>query len=152
MSKLKELLAEKRESLQLVYGILLIVLIPVLIAYNTIFILSTYNDSIDTDLQLKMRLIGRTMYADLQEDLGDQAKIQAKVEAITGRNTELENVSVLIPQDDGYKIIASSNKDELEKKVTFYFYHVAWDKKDNDCLITNSLQMATTEEGQELGE
>jgi len=150
MSKLKELLAEKRESLQLIYGILLIVLIPVLITYNTIFIISTYNDSIDTDLQLKMRLIGRTMYADLQEDLSDQAKIQTKVESIASRNNELENVSVLVPQDDGYKIAASSDKDEIGKKVTFYFYHIAWDKKDNDCLITDSLQMATTEEGQEL--
>lgn len=150
MTKLKELLAEHRESLQLLYGILLIILIPTLIAYNTIFIIGNYNDNIDSDLQLKMRLVGRTIYADLQDDLGDEASIQAKIERVSAKNSELENISVLVPEDEGYKIIASSNKEEIGKSLTFYFYQSAWIQSDNNGLITDSLQLATTDDGQEM--
>lgn len=150
MTKLKELLAEHRESLQLLYGILLIILIPTLIAYNTIFIIGNYNDNINSDLQLKMRLVGRTIYADLQDDLGDEASIQAKIERVSAKNSELENISVLVPEDEGYKIIASSNKEEIGKSLTFYFYQSAWIQSDNNGLITDSLQLATTDDGQEM--
>lgn len=148
--KLKEILADHRESLQLVYGIFLIVLIPSLIAYNTIFIIGNYNKNIDTDLQLKLRLTGRTIYADLQDDLADKEKIQTKVERIAAKNSELANIAVLVPQDDSYEIVASSNKDEIGKKLTFYFYRNAWIQSDNNGLITDSLQLATTDDGQDL--
>ena len=148
--KLKEILADHRESLQLVYGIFLIVLIPSLIAYNTIFIIGNYNKNIDTDLQLKLRLTGRTIYADLQDDLNDKEKIQTKIERIAAKNSELANISVLVPQDDSYEIIASSDKDEIGKKLTFYFYRNAWIQGDNNGLITDSLQLATEGDGQDL--
>lgn len=149
--KLKQLLIDHRENLQLTYGVFLIVLIPLLIICNTFFIINRYNENTDRDLQLKMRLTGRTIYADLQDDLANEVNMQTKIEKIAKRNSELENLAVLIPQDDNYKIIASSNKEEIGKTLTFYFYQNAWSQPDNDGLITNSLLLATATDGQEMG-
>jgi len=40
---LREFFIKNRETLQLIYGIVLIILIPLLIAFNTIFIINKYN-------------------------------------------------------------------------------------------------------------
>lgn len=171
--KIKEFLANHRENFQLIYGIFLIVLIPILIAFNTFFIISTYNDNIDAILRMKTLTIGRTIYTALQEDLNDYDTVQQRIEKLSQRNDELENIEVLIPAtepantsqqnstdinadtsssetSDGYKIIASSDKTEIGKFLTFYFYQSVWSQPDNDGLSTDSLQLAATEDGSSL--
>lgn len=142
--KFKEFFVKNKETAQLVYGIVLIIIIPVLIAVNTILIINRYNRSIDTILQRQALSFGRGVYALLKDNLSDQQIIQTKIKELKQKNVEIEDLIILKPQNDEFKIIASVNDENLNKIVSFYFYNVAWKQLDNDGLATNSLDLASS--------
>lgn len=139
---IREFIANNREALQIIYGVILIILIPVLIAYNTIFIINKYNASADVALQRQALIVGRSVYALLKDDLGKSEAIQKKVDEVFGKNSEIQELSVIEPEGDDFKVIASSQKSDIGKKVNFYYYKMAWLQPDNDGLATDSLKLA----------
>jgi len=60
---LKDFFAKNRETLQLIYGVALIILIPLLIAFNTVFIINKYSKNLDVALQRQALTVGRSIYA-----------------------------------------------------------------------------------------
>lgn len=150
MTRLKELLTDHRETLQLAYGIFLIILIPALIAINAISLMKRYNDGMDAALQRNALATGRTIYAELEDDLGNDGLIQKKIRLIASRNKELKNIEVLLPEGNAFKIIASSKEENIGKTVDFYSYHFAWIQPDNDGIATDSFDAGSAAEGQDL--
>lgn len=127
----------------MVYGVILIVLIPVLIAYNTLIIVNNYNKNIDVSLQRQALSAGRSISALIKSDLSDGGNLQEKIELLKLKNTDIEELSILEPADDDFKIIASSNKDDIGKIYDFYYYKMAWSQPDNDALATDSLRLSS---------
>lgn len=144
MTRSKEILTEHREALQLIYGILLIILIPSLIAYNTVSIISRYNDGMDDALRRQALALGRSIYAGMEADLDDADKLQEDIGKISGRNTDMEKIQVLVPKNGGFEVIASSEEADIGKTLDFYYYQVAWLQPDNDALATDSLTLAAS--------
>lgn len=136
--------------MQLAYGIILIILIPLLIAYNTVFIIKQYNKSMDVALQRQALTVGRSIYALIKSDLGDNNAMQKKIEALSGKSGDVEELAILKPEKDNFKIIASSKNENIGKVFGFYYYNQAWIQPDNDGLATDSLLLAHTAEGQEM--
>jgi signal transduction histidine kinase len=147
---LKEFLVKNRETAQLVYGVILIILIPLLIAFNTVFIIKQYNKSLDVSLQRHALSIGRTIYAYLKNDLSNTASLQEKIEILANINIEIEEISVLEPSGENFKIAASSNKEIKDKILNFYYYQMAWLQPDNNGLATDSLRLSATAEGESI--
>lgn len=148
----KQFIEKNRVALQLAYGIILIVLIPLLIAYNTVFIIKKYNQSLDAALQRQALTVGRSIYALIKGDLSDNEKIQEKIESLSQKNLEFEDLAVLRPEGDDFKIIASAKKENIGQVLSFYYYKTAWMQPDNDALATDSLRLAATAEGKKLVE
>jgi signal transduction histidine kinase len=148
--KLKEFFIQNKETIQLIYGVLLVVLIPLLIAYNTFFIIGKYSENLDVALQRQVLSVGRSIYALIQDNLEDEEFLQKKIKELANRNSEFEELSVLIKEDESFKIIASSKEDDLGKILDFYYYQTAWNQPDNDGLATDSMKLATTTEGEKL--
>lgn len=148
--RFKKFLTDNKETIQLIYGVFLVVLIPLLIAYNTVFIISKYNDSLDVALQRQALSVGRSIYTLLKEDLGDEEVIKEKIGELSAKNPEIQELSVLIPEGESFKIIASSQENDLGKKLDFYYYQMAWSQPDNDGLATDSLKLAATAEGKKI--
>ena len=148
--KLREFFTDNKEMLQLAYGVILVILIPLLIAYNTVFIIGKYNESMDVALQRQALTVGRSIYALIKNDLGNEKIIQEKIKELSDRNSNFQELSVLIPEDENFKIIASSEKENLGKTLEFYYYQMAWSQPDNDGLATDSLKLAATTEGKKI--
>ena len=148
--KLREFFTDNKETLQLVYGVVLVILIPLLIAYNTVFIIGKYNESMDVALQRQALTVGRSIYALIKNDLSDEKIIQEKIKELSDRNSNFQELSVLIPEGENFKIIASSEKENLGKTLEFYYYQMAWSQPDNDGLATDSLKLASTTEGKKI--
>ncbi|NOQ68279.1 hypothetical protein GQ568_02460 [Patescibacteria group bacterium] len=148
--KLREFFTDNKEMLQLAYGVILVILIPLLIAYNTVFIIGKYNESMDVALQRQALTVGRSIYALIKNDLGNEKIIQEKIKELSDRNSNFQELSILIPENENFKIIASSEKENLGKTLEFYYYQMAWSQPDNDGLATDSLKLATTTEGKEI--
>lgn len=148
--KLKDFFVKNRETIQLIYGIILIILIPSLIAFNTIFITKKYNESLDVALQRQALIIGRSIYNLIKDDLANKEKIQNEIEILSRKNLELQELAVLEPEGDVFKITASSKKEDLGKILKFYYYAAAWMQPDNDGLATDSLRLSSTAEGEQI--
>jgi len=147
--KIKEFLIKNKEISQLVYGIILIVLIPLLIAYNTLIIVKNYNKNIDVSLQRQALSVSRTISSLLRNDLSNKEKLQENIGLIKLKNTDVEEISVLEPAGDNFKIVVSSNKEDLNKIYEFYYYKLAWTQPENDALATDSLRLSTDPEQKE---
>ena len=150
--KLRKFLTNNKEAIQLIYGLILVILIPLLIAYNTVFIIGKYNESLDVALQRQALTVGRSIYALIKDDLGDEKVIQEKIQELSSRNSELQELSILVPEEESFKIIASSKKEDLGKTLEFYYYQIAWSQPDNDGLATDSLKLAATADGEKIVE
>lgn len=147
---MKEFFAKNRESAQFIYGLVLIVVIPALIVFNTIFIINKYNDSIDVALQRQALGLGRTISSLIAGDLGSQEVLQKKIEGLARANPDVLSLSVLIPENQDFKIIASTDIGKIEEVVNFYFYELAWIQPENDGLATDSLTLSQSGQDQEL--
>jgi signal transduction histidine kinase len=148
--KIKEFFIQNKETTQLIYGVSLVILIPLLIAYNTIFIIGKYSENLDVALQRQALSVGRSIYALIQNDLGSEEVLQEKIKKLANRNSEFQELSVLAKEDESFKIIASSKEDDLGKKIDFYYYQSAWNQPDNDGLATDSMVLASTVEDENL--
>lgn len=148
--KLKQYLIDHRENLQMFYGILLIVLIPILITYNTASIIGSYNKEMNMVLQKNTLALGRSIYNNLESDLGNTERIQEKINGITRRNSDLKSLEVLVPEGNKFKIIASSRESNIGKSVNSYPYQLAWIQSDNNGIATDSFNL-TDSEKQNLG-
>ena len=78
--KIKEFLEKNRVLFQMIYGVFLIILIPTFIAFNTIYLINKYSESIDTTIQRNGLLVGRSIYALIKSDLNNNDILQNKIE------------------------------------------------------------------------
>lgn len=147
---LKDFFVKNKETLQLIYGVILIILIPLLIVYNTIFIINKYNKSLDVSLQRQALTVGRSIYALLKNDLSNNDLMQKKISSLAESNPNFQELEILKPENNIFKIIASSRESNLNKEMSFYYYELAWAQPDNDGLATDSLKLASSPETEEL--
>ena len=147
---IKSFLEKHRETAQLAYGVTLIIIIPLLITFNTVFIINKYNHSIDVVLQRQALSVGRSISTLMKGDLPWEYFIQLKLEALLESNVELQELSVLRPEGDDFKIVASSNKEKIENILSSYFYKLAWLQPENDGLATDSIHLEESGENAEL--
>lgn len=146
----KEFIAKNRETVQIIYGVVLIVLIPLLIAYNTISIIGRYNTNLDVALQREALVASRSIYALIKDDLNSYDAVQKKIEEVTKNNPDIKELAILKPSGDGFRVSASSKKEDISRNINFYYYTVAWAQPENDALATDSLQLATASDGKEI--
>lgn len=150
MKRLKDFLDNNRETIQLVYGVVLIVLIPLLIVVNTVFIIDKYNRGIDVALQRQALSVGRTISALMQGDLPWNYFIQAKLDLLLENNSQIMALKVLKPDGDDFNIVASSDPEEIDKTSSSYYYRLAWAEAPNDAIATESLVLEETAYAEEL--
>ena len=148
--KLREFFINNRETLQLIYGVVLVILIPILISYNTVSIIGKYNESIEVALQRQALTVGRSIYVLIKDDLNNEEIIQKKIKELSSGNSDFLELSILVPENESFRIIASSEEKDLGETLNFYYYQLAWSQPDNDGLATDSLKLATTEEGKRI--
>jgi len=135
---------------QIAYGIVLIVLIPLLITFNTIFIINKYNQSLDITLQRQALSLGRTISTLVENDLPWAEFVQIKIDTLLKNNITLQAIDVLMPEGDGFRIIAASDKEKIGKTSNYYFYKLAWMQPNNDGLATDSANDDITEEKSQI--
>lgn len=143
----REFITKHKETVQIIYGVFLIILIPALIAYNTYTNVINYNENLDATLQREQVTVGRLIRSMVGQDLGNAELLQKAVDKMSAEDTDLKELSILVPEEGNFKTIASSKKDDIGKSVNFYFYTLAWSLKDNESIATDSLKLATDEEG-----
>lgn len=155
---IKELIMKNREMFQLGYGLILIILIPVLMATNVNSIIEKYNDNLDTSLKKQLLTVGRSVYALIRDDLDNHTELQRKIEDLSKRNPEFQSIDILIPDKiasegnikNGFKVVASIDKNSIGKTFDLFYYTSLWGIDDNEAIATPSYQAFTNKEGEAL--
>lgn len=150
MLSVKEFFVKNREAAQLAYGLVLIIVIPALIVFNTIFIINKYSQSIDVALQRQALSFGRSISVLINDDLGQPEELQNKIIELQKSSQDILDLSVLAPADENFRVVASTEEENIGKIFDFYFYKLAWSQARGEGLATDSLLLSRDKEGDDL--
>lgn len=140
----KDFLIKNKEKLQFAYGVMLIVLIPLLIAFNTLYIMRQYNSGIDEALKKHAYSVGKTISVLTENDLPWEIFVQKKIESLIESNIGIDEITVLRPDNGNFKIVASSNKNEIGEIKKTDYYKLAWVQLGENGLVTDSSAIKQT--------
>lgn len=154
--KIKELMEKHRESLQLAYGLTLIILIPAFIYLNVSNVIDKYNANLDISLQKQLLTVGRSVYALTRNDLGNETELQRKIESLSVRNPEFQSIEILVPEKTNangnvksiFKISASLDKESIGKTIDLFYYNSIWGLDDNEGVATASFLAFADKKGE----
>lgn len=133
------------ERFQLIYGISLLVLIPLIITINVIFVINRYNQTIDVSLQRRGLLIGRIFSTLMKDDLKNHDVLQEKITEISQTSGDIIDLKIMIPRGDEFEVIAATKEEDRGKKLNFYYYNLAWQQTGLDALATDSLLLSSVD-------
>ncbi len=103
----------------ILYSLSLLVFIPLILWYNTFYILNAFKRLTDLDLQNKAVLVANILETLIKEELKDPSLLQKKIEEIASKNPEIKELRVLIEERGGrFKIIASSFPEEINFRAS----------------------------------
>lgn len=127
-----------REYPAVLYSLLLIIVLPLILYYNTFLIAQSFQKNIDYNLQSKALVI-ESILGNLFSDYFDQPElIQEKIEKITQENPELKRLRVVIPEERGeFKVIASQNSYEIGAKLKDPSFALAYSQDQTIANLTS---------------
>lgn len=140
--KLRDFLVSNREIAQLIYGVLLMLLIPTLLAFNTVSIIGRYNDNIDVILQRQALTLSRTISSFIFERLEDQYFLNEQIDALKQGNKDLLEISLLSPGPDSFFFAASSDSRLEGTTSPSFFYQSAWSLSPGNALASDYIDLA----------
>jgi signal transduction histidine kinase len=143
--KIRDYLQKHKNFFQFSYAVSLMAIIPLLIIFNTVFIVNRYSESLDTALQQRALSVARTVASLVKEDLSWEFFIQHRLDELSQGNVGLKTISVLKPEEKGgYKIVASSIPEAVGKISYEEFYFKAWEGPVHTGLATDSITFNDT--------
>ena len=102
-----------KRNYEIIYAIVLILLIPLTIIFNTVSSVKSFKNNIDIELQRQALTIGQVFSAWFVEQAVDQAALQAKVMSIGEATPDLASFDILFPEGENFRVMASLQEDKL---------------------------------------
>lgn len=140
--KFKQYLEQNREIAQLVYGVTLIILIPLLIVFNTVFIIKSYNSSVDVILQRHALTMGRSI-SKLLDNQTDMVDLQSRLDNLVEGNSEILDIAVLVPDGNNFIVTASTDSSSIGAITASHYYKLASMQPLGDGLATASQNLSS---------
>ncbi len=127
---------------QLAYGIFLMVLIPFLIIFNTVFIINQYNKNTDIALQRQALLLARMFSATTKNNLQDTFALQGILDSVKSSSPDILSLHILAPDSDEFRVVASTVLENINTAINDNYYSIAFHQKENNALATDSVKLA----------
>lgn len=137
-NKLKENLVELKKYWQIIYAVLLIILIPVAIIANTVWVTASFKKNIDVQLQRQALGLAEVFNATLQNDLKDTARMQEALDHIARFNGDIRLADVLVREGEDFKIVASLLPSNIGKTTKDINNVLAWHQNTAIAYLTNA--------------
>jgi len=118
-----------KENRQVLYAVFLLITIPIILIFNTLYITRSLVDLFNYELRLKAELASSVISITTANDLNNSDLIQGKIKKIVDKSLydTIKSIEILVPSGDSFKVIASTSDTGGE---------IVLDKKDKD--ISNS--------------
>ncbi|MCK4354871.1 HAMP domain-containing histidine kinase [Candidatus Parcubacteria bacterium] len=116
----------------ILYSLLLIIVIPSALFYNTLFTAKSFQKNIDTNLQTKA-LIVEDIFSIFASDIFSKPEIlQEKIKKITEENSEITNLRVMKEKEGGnFQVVASQNPEEIGNLFSEVSLNISWSQNQS---------------------
>lgn len=132
-----------RQSTELLYSVFILIIIPILFAVNTVLFISAARTDFDAELRRKADLANQVFGISIIGQLDDQSKAQQTLEAVIAQRGEIENLSVLVPGEDGLQILATNNIDAVSSVNKEIQYSVVENRQQSIATLITSSQASS---------
>ncbi len=135
-----------KNNIQVVYGVVLLIVIPGALVLNTLLFFGRARDVMDTELLRKAELADSIFSTEVPALLADQTSLQAKVTAVAKSTDELQSLDVLVPDGTNFKILASLDPSVIGQSTDKIYNTLAWQTRESKAFYTSSNALSTKDE------
>ncbi len=116
---LQRIIAFFRRYPGILYSLVLLVLIPLVLFYNTMFVTRSFTSAIDRTLQSKALMVENVLEVFLADSVDDPSAVQKKVREVARTNEDIHNLRVLREQGGGqFRVLASQDASEVDQTTS----------------------------------
>lgn len=128
----KSVVKISRQQVELLYSIFLILLIPIILAFNTVWLTSQIKSNFEIELQRKANLANEIFSEAALNLINDKVEVQAFVNRVAKRSSEVKLVTVLVPDEfNNFRVIASSEEDLIGDQTQDAQDFLVWSKQQS---------------------
>ena len=148
MAKAAEKLSEGslfiKKHWQIIYAVILIILVPVTVALNTLFVVNRFRTTVDVELQRTALIIGKMVNVTSVELFDDVSALQRRVEDVAAVIPEVRSLDVLQYQetDKDFSVIASLSTESVGQPAHGTQNAIAWYTEQPIAYLTKSPRSA----------
>ncbi len=139
--KFKENILQLKKYWQILYAVFLIVLIPVAIIANTVWVTSKFKSNIDIQLQRQALGLAEVFNATMQGDLQDIAKLQETLQRMAAMNEDIVLADILVPEGENFRVVASLTDANIGKTSKDLTNVIAWHQEQAIAILTNAAML-----------
>lgn len=116
---------------QLVFGIVLMIVVPSLVVFNTLFFLGQFKKALDIEIHRRALLIGEVAGPFVRNSLGDDSSLQQSLDSLVGKNRELIGLSIAKVIEGDFVVSASTDINEIGTRDTSRETQLTWFNKQS---------------------
>jgi signal transduction histidine kinase len=135
---LKQNVLQLKKYWQIIYAVLLILLIPLAIIANTVWITNSFKSNIDIQLQRQALSLAEVYNATMQDELDDVEAMQLSLERIANMNPDIKIADILVPDGEDFRVIASLNGNKVGQTTDVLINVIAWHQEQAIANLTNA--------------
>ena len=136
-----------RKYFQVTYAVILLLLIPIAVVLNSVFLIQNSQKVIDVELERKAYLATSLFSSLVQDDIDQLQKVQSYVDRITSASDEIYGLDVLVPNGEDFRVIVSVDPSAVGTVTSFLNYTIAWKTHESIAYTTQSSGISTAFEG-----
>jgi len=130
------------QYLQIVYGLVLIALIPAAIIFNTVNFVNNFSNNLDIQLQRQVLQSGQVFIANNKEIIDQPQALQAAIESTVAASPDIYSLDILYPEEEDFKVVASLDPDSLGKVSGGVNNVIAWHEEQAIAHLTNDASVS----------
>ncbi len=120
----------ENKNWQLVYGLTLVILIPVVIIINTLNLNRSFKSDIDIQLQRQALAFGRLFNIALLNSDWSAEAIQKNIDMTISKQKDISAIQVSRSENDNFLVVASSIAGQINRQINSPHYFFAWQRND----------------------
>lgn len=129
------------KNFQVIYGIVLVLLVPTVIVVNTVVLNSAFKTNIDIQLQRQALSLGRSFNISLKDSLGDLEVVQTIIDNTINTQVDVKNIRVLEFRGEDFLVIASSNREQVGDVNSETQNFLAWHRNEAIATLVSGLKL-----------
>ena len=127
-----------RPKVEFAYSIFIIIFVPALLVFNTLWLLNNTKQDMDSELRRKADLANQAIASSISLNINDEYKVQSILDQIMSNSDEMESINVLVPLGEKFRVMAASDASQVGLEYSDVQSSMVWAKEQSIATLINS--------------